>query len=199
LLPRRAASVVVAASMPDGTTLFDGAIAAAGAAGPNEVDLASFEAGAGTVRLEMKILDAKGVVIDTDTREIVVPAPRKTGPTLYPGAVLRAQTARDFRRLSEDVNAAPAPRREFRRTERLIIRVAAVDPAGNPVRVGAALLNRLRQPMRELAVMEQTPRPGVVQFDLPLAPLAPGEYSVRLTAGDAAQPVTEFIAFRVGG
>ena len=40
--------------------------------------------------------------------------------------------------------------REFRRTERLIVRVSGLDAAGAAAEITATLLNRLRQPMRTI-------------------------------------------------
>jgi VWFA-related protein len=192
----RAASIVITASAPDGTTLFDAAVAPVGA--PEGPDVARFESAVGPVRVDMKILDAKGVVIDTDARDITIPAPRQGSPTIYPAEVLRARSAREFRDLTADPDAAPVPAREFRRTERLLIRVPAVDASGQSAPVSAVLLNRLRQPMRELPPMPGG-APTTSQFDLPLAHLAPGDYSVRLSVPAPGGMVSEFVTFRVGG
>ena len=194
-----ASAVIVTASTADGTRLFDGTVAPVGAAAGTMQDFASFEAPAGAVRVDMKVLDAKGVVIDTDSRDIQVPAPRKEGPTIYTPAVLRTRSAREFREVSADPNAAPAPAREFRRTERLLLRVPAFDASGAAAPVSAVLLNRLRQPMRDLDAMTEKALPGVTQFDLPLAPLAPGDYSVRLTVRSPSGAVSEYITFKVTG
>ena len=131
--------------------------------------------------------------MDTDARDIEVPSLEAGRVTILPVAVLRTGSAREFRAATEDPDAAPVPSREFRRTERLLLRVPAYDPGGTPARVSATLLNRWRQPMRALPAMPDSPREGVTQFDIPLAPLAPGEYTIRLTAG----PVTEHVTFRV--
>ena len=191
----RAATVVVTAAAPDGTVLFDGAVGPTGdppAAGvPNH---ATFEAPTGPVRVDMKILDAKGVVLDTDARDLTVPKPQTTGPTIYAPAVLRARSAREFRELAGDPNAAPVATRDFRRTDRLLIRVPALDASGTPAMVSATLLNRWRQPMRTIDPMDERPVP-MTQFDLPLAGLAPGEYTLRLTVGT----VSEHVTFRVQG
>ncbi|MGH9310675.1 MAG: VWA domain-containing protein [Vicinamibacterales bacterium] len=195
----RAASIVVGASTPDGDVLFDGAVAAVGAATDTATDHARFEAPIGPVRIDIKVLDAKGIVIDTDARDVVVPGPKAAGPTIFPPAVLRTRSAREFREVSEDATAAPVPAREFRRTERLLIRVPALDASGESTPVSGTLLNRLRQPMRPLEAMESTAVHGVTQFDLPLAPLAPGDYSIRLTVPGPKGDVTEFVTFRVGG
>ena len=189
------AMAVVTASTPAGAVLFDGSVAAVGnlprSAGSNR---AQFEAPAGRVLLDVKILDAKGVVLDFDARDIEVPNLQAPRATILAPAVLRAGSAREFRSVSEDPDAAPVPSREFRRTERLLLRVPAYE-AGSPARVSATLLNRWRQPIRALPAMDESPREGITQFDIPLAALAPGEYSIRLTAGSA----TELVTFRVRG
>jgi VWFA-related protein len=195
---RRPASIVISASTPAGTMLFDAPVAAVGAAAPDVPDHASFDAPIGPVRIDMKILDEKGVVLDTDARDIVVPTPNKTGPTIYPPAVLRTRSAREFRQVASDSDAPAAPGREFRRTERLIVRVPAIDASGQPTAVTAVLLNRVRAPMRTMTPMDDAPA-GVTQFDLQLAALAPGDYSLRLTATGPAGVVAEYVTFRVVG
>ncbi len=140
--------------------------------------------------IDIKILDDRGVVLDTDARDLEVPTFAGSKPTILPPAVLRITTAREYRAALENPDAPPLPTREFRRTERLLLRVPAYEANGTPARVGATLLNRWRQPMRALTPMDEASRDGVTQFDLPLAPLAPGEYTVRFTTGSAAEQVT---------
>jgi VWFA-related protein len=191
----RAATVVVTAAAADGTVLFDGPVGPTGdAPSAGVLNHATFEAPVGAVRVDMKILDAKGVVLDTDARDLTVPKPETTGPTIYSPAVLRARSAREFRELAGDPNAAPVATRDFRRTDRLLIRVPALDASGTPATVSATLLNRWRQPMRTIDPMDGRPAP-TTQFDLPLAGLAPGEYTLRLTVG----AVSEHVTFRVQG
>ena len=91
----------------------------------------------------------------------------------------------------------PRPAREFRRTERLIIRVPAYGAAG-PVEVAARLLNRVGQTMRELDVMPGG-APGLTQFDLPLAALAPGEYFLQFTVQGPSGPVSQRVSFKITG
>ena len=195
----RAATVVVTAASADDTVLFDGPVGPTGersAAGmPNH---AAFEAPIGPVRVDMKILDAKGVVLDTDARDLIVPKPQTTGPTIYVPAVLRARSAREFRELADDPNAAPVATRDFWRTDRLLIRVPAIEASGTPATVSATLLNRWRQPMRTIDPMDQRSAP-TTQFDLPLAGLAPGEYTLRLTVATPGGSVSEHVTFRVQG
>ena len=138
-------------------------------------------------------LNAKGVVIDSDARDVDVPNIGSARATILAPAVLRTGSAREFRTVSEDPDAAPVPSRDFRRTDRLLLRVPAYDAGGAPARVSATLLNRWRQPMRAVPAMPGSLREGITQFDIPLAPLAPGEYTIRLSAGG----VTEHVTFRV--
>jgi VWFA-related protein len=195
----QASTVMITASTPDGTVLFDGPVGPTGdRVSPGVPNHASFDAPVGPVRVDMKILDVKGVVIDTDARDLTVPKPQASGPTIYAPAVLRARSAREFRELEEDPNAAPVPTRDFWRTDRLLIRVPALDASGSPVPVSATLLNRWRQPMRNLDPMSR-PSDSVTQFDLPLAGLAPGEYTVRLSVGGPGGMVSEHVTFRVQG
>ena len=199
--PRRAATVVVTASAPDGTLLFDGSIAPVGErSSPNLPNHAAFSTmQAGSVRVDMKILDAKGVVLDTDARDFTIPSSRGGVPIIYPPAVLRARSAREFRQLVADPEAAAVPTRDFWRTERLLIRVAAADAAGTPVPVSATLLNKWRQAMRNVdPLFDATPQ-GPTQFDLPLADLVPGEYTLRISVRGPGGPVSEHITFRVLG
>jgi VWFA-related protein len=197
-LRTRAVAVVITASDAAGNVLFDGAVGPAGESrGGASPDHASFSAPVGPVRVDMKILDLKGVVLDTDARDVAVPKPPAGAPAIYAPGLLPARSAREFRALAEDQTAAPTPLREFRRTDRLIVRVPAIDAAGEPAALTATLLNRLRQPMREIEPLPE--RWGTVtQFDLPLANLAPGEYTVRLSVAGPAGSVAEHVTFKVG-
>ena len=188
------ALIVVTASTPDGNVLFDGSVSAASATpsapGANR---AEFEAPPGRVLLDVKVLDAKGVVMDSDARDVEVPRIGNARATILAPAVFRTGSAREFRAVSEDPEAAPVPSRDFRRTDRLLLRVPAYDAGGAPARVSATLLNRWRQPMRAVPAMPGSLREGITQFDISLAPLAPGEYTIRLSTDG----VTEHVTFRV--
>lgn len=197
----QASTVLVTASAPNGTVLFDGPVGPAGdPASVGVPNRAAFDAPAGPVRIDMKILDTKGAVIDTDSRDIAMPIARKGSPMIYPPSVMRARSAREFREALEREVMAPVATRDFRRTDRLLIRVPSFDADGNPAVISAVLLNRWRHPMREVPALAtpNTPR-GVTQFDLPLAVLAPGEYTLRLTVTHAGGSVSEHVTFRVAG
>jgi hypothetical protein len=102
--------------------------------------------------------------------------------------------------MSQRLDVVPVASRTFSRTERLLIRVPAYGPgSSNPV-VTARLLNRRGIPMRQLQRVNAPLPSGTVQFDVPLASLAPDEYRIELAAANAIGPrdeAKEIIAFRV--
>jgi hypothetical protein len=62
---------------------------------------------------------------------------------------------------------------------------------------GFVNLNRLAQPMRDLDLLPDAA--GVTQFDLPLAPLVPGEYYLQFSVAGPAGSVDQRIGFRITG
>ncbi len=194
-----AARLTLKATTRDGTVLFEGILAPmriGGVADAAAADRAEFDAPAGRVQLDMTILGLGGEKIDFDARDLDVPAMRGTAPLLLPAILIATQSARGFREVTADANAAPEPSRQFRRTERLVIRVPAYA-SGTPVHVTGRLLNRLAQPMRELEALPDAG--GVAQFDLPLAALAPGDYYLLFSVAGPSGPVDQRIGFRITG
>ena len=195
-----AARVTLKATTADGTVLYEGMLAparigeAADAASP---DRAEFDAPAGRVQLDMTIVGLRGEKLDVDARDLEVPASKDATPIVLPAIVIPTQSAREFRQVTADASAAPDPSREFRRTDRLVIRVPAYA-AGEPVRVEARLLNRLGQSMREIDALPDAPS-GVTQFDLSLAPLAPGDYFLLFTVAGPSGPVNQRVGFKITG
>ena len=193
--------VELKATTKEGKPLFEGMLEPVRVGERTErtsTDRAEFDAPSGRVQLDMTIFGMRGEKLDVDARDLEVPALKGTVPLLLPAILIATQSAREFREVSADLNAAPDPSRQFRRTERLVIRVPAY--AGDtPVPVTAILLNRLAQPMREIVAM---PGSGgeATQFDLPLAPLAPGEYFLQFhVKGPGGSPVGQRIPFRITG
>jgi hypothetical protein len=191
--------VELKATTKDGKVLYEGMLApvrvgeAADTAMP---DRAEFDAPSGRVQLDMTIFGLQGQKLDVDARDLEVPALKGNAPVILPAILIATQSAREFREVSADLNAAPDPSRQFRRTDRLVIRVPAYA-GSTPVPVTARLLNRLAQPMRTLDVVGGDG--DVTQFDLPLAPLAPGEYFLLFSVPGPAGPVDQRISFRITG
>ncbi|MCM3878797.1 MAG: VWA domain-containing protein [Vicinamibacterales bacterium] len=157
----------------------------------------TFDVAPGLITLEMGLEGAGGATIDTDVRGMRVPDLRVTKPTFATAQLLRTRTARAFDEVSADPNAAPSPAREFSRTERLLLRIPVYGPGGTTPDVTAQLLNRVGSPMRRLTQLAAPSPAGLVQFDLPLASLAPDEYRVELIARTGAQEAREVVLFRV--
>jgi len=135
-------------------------------------------------------------VIETETRDIVVPDLSGSRVALSTPAVFIARTARDFRELSVDASAIPAVTRQFSRTDRLLIRF---EVYGAPTAVSARLLNRGGDAMTPLPVDISGPRPGEYVMDFPLATLARGDYVVEITAKGETGEAKELIPIRVTG
>lgn len=195
-----ASRVVLKALASDGSLLFEGSVLPTGPLRPDPADdeqaRAVFDAPPGQLRVRMSIEDDTGQALDSDVREIVV---RDLNAPVVLGTpeVLRARTARDFRALERDPDAAPVASREFSRTERLMIRVAAYAPSGVDLTLSARLLNRKGQTMRTLAVQLEAAPPARHQIDLPLAALAAGQYLIEVTAKSPAGEVKDLLEFRV--
>lgn len=190
-------AVTLKATKPDGTVLFDGRLTPL-RTGPADTDArAEFDAPSGRVQLDMSILGPRGEKLDFDARDLDVPAVGKT-LLLLPPLMMSTRSAREFREASDDEHSMPEPDRGFSRTERLLIRVPAYDASGAQVKVTARLLNRVGQQIRAL---DEAPGAtgGVAQFDLSLAPLAPGDYILEFRAGGAAGAVEQRVNIRVTG
>jgi VWFA-related protein len=190
--------LTMSAVAADGTVLFEGRvdpIRTTGTVGPSAS--AVFEAAPGPVQLDMKIQSVDGRQIGSDVRDIELPNMTGARTMLSTPAVLRARTAREFRLISADLNAPPVSSREFSRVERLLIRVRAYGPGGQPPPVTGRLLSRLGQPLRELTALPGDAGEGVAQFDLPLSSLGNGQYGIELTAAGLPAPAKELVLFRV--
>jgi hypothetical protein len=135
--------------------------------------------------------------MDTEERDVVVPD--LTVPDLKLGTprVLVARSGRDYQQITADPEAQPVALREFRRSDRLLIRISAFGAGADKATGAARLLNRQGTKMSDLPV----PSPAAGQpylVDLPLSSLAVGEYVVEFSATvEGQQPVTELIAFRI--
>ncbi|MEW6323242.1 MAG: VWA domain-containing protein [Acidobacteriota bacterium] len=185
-----ASGMSLLAASPDGEVYYRGPVPASSI---------SFDAPPGRLQLRMAILGPGNGTIDTDDRELIVPdltAPevRLSTPRLHV-----ARNAREFRLMSQDAGTAPTATRDFRRTDRLLIRTDVVAPAGAPLTVSSRLLNRQGQPMADLPVAAPGAEGAPYVVDLPLSSLAPGEYLIEVSAtSEGLSPATELVAFRVG-
>jgi VWFA-related protein len=161
-----------------------------------EPSRAEFDVAPGTVELRISVLGRGSDVVDTDVRE--VEAPDFTAPQVQIStpAVLRATTAREFQAIRSDPARVPTADREFRRTDRLLLRFNVFGPGESKPAVTARILNRTGGAMAPLTV--QRAADGVTyEVDLPLAGLVSGEYLVEIKARGADSDGTELVPIRI--
>jgi hypothetical protein len=153
-----------------------------------------FEVPPGPIELEIAAEDASAEVLDREIRKITVPS-LGLGLTLSTPEVFRGRTLPEWQTLAADPKAMPVIEREFRRTDRLLVRVGAQSAGGTPV-LAARMLNRDGGEMSVLAV---TPAGfgSLSHIDVPLSPLPPGEFVIEVTANDGGEQASTFVAFRV--
>jgi VWFA-related protein len=203
-LPAAAAAppmrIAVKATTVDGSVLFEGFLSPVRLGElPNEAnpDRVEFDAPAGKVQVDMTIIGTRGEKLDVDARDIDVPAAKGPTAVILPPLIIGTQSAREFRAIVTDPNAAPDPARQFRRTDRVLIRVPAYS-AGVPIPVTARLLNRVGQVLETIPALPDRPG-GITQFDLPLAPFAPGDYFLQFTATGAFGRADQRVPLKVTG
>jgi hypothetical protein len=209
------ARVSVTAVAPDGSTYFRGRVpdvtlassvpipsgdgsatmASAGTSGSKGPSQVVFEVPPGHLQLRFQVENQLATVIDTDARELNVPDLMAPQVQLSTPEVLRARTVKEYRDLNTDPHAVPTANREFRRTDRLLIRFDAYGPAEAP-QVAARLLNRTGQAMTDIPVSAQAAG-ATHQLDLPLASIAAADYIVEITAKGEGGEAKQLIAFRV--
>tara|TARA_B100000586_G_C20031539_1_gene393524 strand:- start:81 stop:581 length:501 start_codon:yes stop_codon:yes gene_type:complete len=164
-----------------------------------EPEQLTFEAEPGPLRLDISVLGVSEQVIDDNVMTLVVPDFTATDLSLGSVRVFRAQNAFEMRQLRADPDPIPEAGREFRRTDRLLVRVEAYSQGSSEPKVAAKLLNRGGQSMADLPVQPSPVAASTYVLDLPLSSLAPGEYLIELTAtvGDATDK--QLLAMRVTG
>ena len=205
-----AARVQVLASSRDGEEFYRGLVPPEAPAPAAEAPAAStppalragskvsFDVPPGRMQYRVIVQNEKGQVLDSFQQEIVVPDFAGTEVRLSTPAVLRARTPREFQALSRDPDPVPTSLREFRRTDRLLIRFFANVPGGaSSAEVSARMLNRVGQKMVDLTAQPPADPSQPYQIDLPLAGLSPGEYVIEIQAKGVSGESTELIAIKV--
>ena len=193
--PRR---VTVLATSPSGDIVYRGRVPAELAA-PGNGGIIRFSAPPGKLDLRLTIEGDGTGTLDTEDRALVLPDLSAPEVMLSTPKVWFARNAREFTGLTSGLPPAPTAVREFRRTDRLLIRLDAYAPAGAPTKVTAQLLNQQGAKMTDIPVTPPSAGGHTHSIDFPLASLAPGQYLLEITANAEGQPAkSELIAFRVG-
>jgi VWFA-related protein len=159
----------------------------------------TFDAPPGRLQFRMSVNGANGP-LDSDDREVIVPDLTSAEVIFGTPRVYIARTPREFQTINKDPNALPTASRDFRRTDRMVIRIDAYGPGNAVVATAAKLLNKQGARMADVPVNAPATAGQSNLIDFPLASLAAGEYLLELTAtSEGLPPATELIPFRVGG
>jgi len=179
--------------VPD-VLITDGAKPETGRRGPF---MAAFDAPPGALQMRVAVEGPDGRVIDAESRELRLPD--FTVPQLFLSTpdVLRAANNREFKLLAADPASVPTANREFRRTERLLVRFEVYAPGTGSPEVTGRLLNRAGTPMTDVTVKPPAAPASTYEIDLPLAGLAPGEYLLEIAAKTGEGEVSELVPLRI--
>jgi hypothetical protein len=171
----------------DGVTVFQGPV--------RERSTVAFDVPPGRVTLTSAVEDSAERKLDSDVRDVIVRDIRGAVALGTP-QVFRTRTALDLRELRADSAPVPVVSREFSRTEHLVIRVPAYAIGAEKPAVSASLVSPAKQSMRQLPVEQASASSPFAEVDVPLAGLAPGEYSVSIVAGKGGE-AKEAVSIRV--
>ena len=193
--PRR---VTVLATSASGDIVYRGRVPTE-LATPGNGGIVRFQAPPGKIDLRLTIEGDGTGTLDTEDRDLVIPDLSAPEVILSTPKVWFARNAREFTSLTSGAPPAPTAVREFRRTDRLLVRLDAYAPASAPTTVTAQLLNQQGTKMTDIPVAAPAAGAQTYSIDLALASLAPGQYLLEITGtSEGNKPVTELIAFRLG-
>jgi hypothetical protein len=191
--------VAVLATSPSGDIVYRGRVPSELAA-PGNGGIVRFPVPPGKVDLRLTIEGDGTGTLDSEDRQLTIPDVSAPEVMLSTPKVWFARNALEFRSLTSGTPPAPTATRDFRRTDRLLIRLDAYAPADAPTKVTAQLLNQQGTKMSDVTVTP--PADASTQthsIDFPLANLAAGQYLLEITGtSEGHQPVSELVAFRVG-
>lgn len=194
------ARVALTATGEDGGPVFRGRVpdGAPGSGAPAPAaSRVTFEVPPGKIQLRIAVEGTEADTLDSEVRELSVPDLTTPDTKIGTPQVFRARNVREAQQARTDPNAVPTALREFSRTDRVLVKVAAYGPGAAPPTLTARVLNRTGAAMNDLLVAPSDPSAGLI--DLPLAGFAVGEYVIEITASGPGGDVKELIGFRVTG
>ena len=184
---RAAAGGMLVTAKNDGEVLFDGPVKETGT---------SFVSPPGTVQLDLTIQDSSGEMIDREQRTVTVPDVKKTTLALTTPIVSRARSSAEFRSITSGTEPIAFAGREFSRSDRLLVRVAAYGSASADAEVTAQLVGPRGTTLAELPIHSEGEGAGF-RLDLPLSSLATGEFIIAIAARTPADRVETLVPLRI--
>ena len=159
----------------------------------------SFDAKPGKLDVRLTIEGDGTGTLDSEDRDLTVPDLSAPEVMIGTPRVWFARNAREFTTLSAGESSPPTAGRDFRRTDRLLVRFDTFTPGGIAAVVTARLLNQQGTKMSDVVVTAPSAPGQPYAFDLQLASFAAGQYLLELIAtAEGHKPVTELVAFRIG-
>ena len=156
----------------------------------------SFTSPPGTIQLDLTIQDSSGDMIDREQRTITVPDVQKTTLALTTPILSRARSAAEFRNMSSAPDPVAFAGRDFTRSDRLLLRVAAYGTASTDAEVTAQLVGPRGTTLAELPIHAEGEGAGF-RLELPLSSLATGEFLIAIAARTPAERVETFVPLRI--
>ena len=184
---RAAAGGVLVSAKNGGVSLFEGPVKETGV---------SFLSPPGTIQLDLTIQDSTGDMIDREQRTITVPDLLKTTLALTTPVVSRARSAAEYRNLSAASEPIAFAGRDFSRSDRVLVRVAAYGSASADAEVTAQLVGPRGTTLAELPIHAEG-EGGGFRLDLPLSSLATGEFIIAIAARTPAERVEAMVPLRI--
>jgi hypothetical protein len=171
-------------------------LAGGGGTGESALTMTSFDVDPGPLQMSLAVEGETGEVLDRDREDLDIPDFTGLDLVLSTPAFVRARNNLEWKQIVSDWDAVPTASREFRRTERILLRFEAYAPGPTAPEVKAWLLNRLGDRMYPLVVQPaEDGHPS--QVDIQPTALAPGEYVVELTVTTSSDELVELVAFRL--
>jgi VWFA-related protein len=148
----------------------------------------------GRTILRFSSYDERGELLDRWTDDIAVPDLETPSVALATPRFLLARSAFDLRALMAESDPAPAATRRVRKSDRLIVEIAAYSKTAIP-ELSVELLNQKGESLVSLPVPpSSTERP---RLEIPLQSLAPATYVLKVTAKTADEQVEQHAPFRI--
>ena len=190
--------VSLVAASPTGEEFFSGPVG--DAVSSSKGASVAFEVKPGRVRLRLAVEGEGPAALDSEDREVTVPDLTSSDLRVATPRVYVARTAREYQQLKADPAPIPTALREFRRTDRLLVRFNTFGKPTGTLTTTVRLLNKQGQKMADVLVAPPADAAAPAQVDLPLSSMAAGEYLLEVSVASEGQPpATELVAFRVTG
>jgi len=194
--PSPAVGVVIQASAGS-RSFYQGAVKNADGSAPNAPATVSFDADPGPMQLRISVVSEAGATLDVDVRDVRLPDLTAPQVALSTPAVFRTGNAREFQVLVAHPSPVPTASREFRRTERLLVRFDAYAPGTEVPFVTARVLNRAGTGMADLGVRAPQAPSTFYELDVPLAGFAAGEYLIEVKAKGAGGEAAALLPLKI--